>query len=281
MIKFEFIRASKKEDTINMLSILAQLIQRLLSAESGGSDELLELRHMQQLYKDYFEMYTRSNDARRVVLNLSEKLKDLVDDSGKPSFSAEQEKRNYEAFLRLKLPTPTCSVAFPPPTCSVVSPPAVVSSETKPKNLPKGAVHHAMAPVEMEFWDMRCECSEIFDDEKFIPAFDSFYKFFSDKMIVEKVAGSMFLFTVILIRSEANMIQNVSNYKHEKIIKVYNIDGRIPSDDEGDALRAKFRETYVNEPKTESEVIDMFRLIFRMEVCCLVDIFLKSGTIVY
>jgi hypothetical protein len=275
MMKFEFNRPSKKEDTINMLSIMAQLIQRLTCAEAGGFDELLELDHMQQLYKDYFSAYTRSNDERRVLLILTEKGKE-------PLFSAEQEKSNQEAFAKLGKPKETSEKQTTgPPAVNMSVPPSVVST---PKHLPKGAVHHAMAPVELEFWDMCCMASQHVEDHKFSASFDSFFKFFKDKMIVEKVAGSMFLFNVTLYRSESHMTM----YPHGKdTVKVFNLVGRpldIDNDDD-DAVRLalykEFREKFEKEPTTQSDVEKMFRLIFQAEAHVLTPHFFKPGTIMY
>jgi hypothetical protein len=157
----------------------------------------------------------------------------------------------------------------------------------KTAEVPKGAVHHALKPVEMEFWNMRCNFSESFDKVetvKYAPALDAFFRWFTDKMVVEKVAGSLFLFTVTLQRSDAALEERPSAALTRK---VYNVVGRplnIDDDDDArecDAIMKVFREKYAKAPQAEDEVIDMFRLIFASEANVLEPYFFNRGTITY
>ena len=179
---------------------------------------------------------------------------------------------------RIKFPTHVDSLPMAPPA---------TAAAPKPAEVPKGAVYHALKPVVMEFWNMRCNFSEDFnhaDTGKYAPAWDAFFRFFADKMTVEKVTGSLFLFNVTLNRSEAALVECPSLAPTRK---VYNVVGRpLDIDNRNDecemeTMKKAFREKYVKAPQTEDEVVDMFRLIFASEANVLEPYFFKSGTVVY
>lgn len=336
MIKIEYHPYENKEKAIEALSIVTQLLARLSYVEAGGSDELLELRHLQRMYKGHGATYGRDNDLKTTMTLVEQKEKTCQEiDSKKAELLDEKKKvpETKDALKQSNLPVyaslcrlceqKTCfhgrldekeGVGMPCVDCVRVccshelfdektkvkrlrgmpdfllqayapanaAPPAMVTA-VKKEGVPTGAVHHAMAPVELEFWDMRCMFEEGLENDKYADALDSFFRFFTDKMVVEKVAGSRFLFTVTLTRSEFRQLDS----RMPPTCKIYNVVGH-PLDVDKDSdwailqeIRKTFCEKYAVAPQTEEEVVQMFRMIFGAEAYCLTGHFFKVGQVVY